>query len=411
MQEHTITIETLVSGGNGLGRLPDGKAVFVPFVLPGEAVRVRIREEKKRHAFADLLEVLEASPERITPRCAHYQQCGGCHYQHIAYSDQVRFKRGMFEEQLQRIGGLEQLPPIEVVEALDPWQYRNTIQFHTTQDGDLAFMDAASASPFAVKECWLPMKEINDLWPQIALDAAMDIKRIEIRQNIQGDRMLVLESSGGEIPEMEITLPISVVHINQSDAVVLSGDPYLMQMVNGHAFQVSAQSFFQTNFQGAIALVNIVREMAAPFSGLLLDLYCGVGLFSRFLAEQFSQVVAVEVSEPACDDFMENMAEFEQISLYQGPVEHVLPDLDVPADCVLVDPPRKGLDRFALDAIVNTKAPVVIYVSCDPSTLARDIKRFSQSGYVLKRSVVVDMFPHTYHIESVNLLELNQDME
>jgi 23S rRNA (uracil1939-C5)-methyltransferase len=403
-QEHIISIESLVAGGKGLGRLPDGKAIFIPFVLPGERVRVRLREEKKGYAIGELLEVLEENPIRIKPKCLHYQQCGGCHLQHIAYADQVQFKREFFIEQLQRIGGLEQLPPIDVIEADPQWHYRNAVQFHTTAEGELAYMDAAHARPFPVKECWLPMDQISSLWPQISLDDQMDLKRLEVRQNQTGEILLIIESRGTEIPEMEITLPLSAVHVSAADEVVLSGDPYLLQTVGSHAFQVSARSFFQTNFQGARALVNTVMEMASPLNGTLLDLYCGVGLFSRFLAEQFNRIFAVEVSESACDDFLINLGEFEHISLYQGTVERVLPDLDVKADCVIVDPPRKGVDRYALDAITDMRVPAIIYVSCDPATLARDIKRMNTAGYVINRSVLVDMFPQTYHTEAVVLM-------
>jgi len=406
-QEHIISIESLVSGGKGLGRLPDGKAIFVPFVLPDERVRIRVQFEKKGYALGELLEVLDENPKRIKPKCMHYQQCGGCHLQHIAYADQAQFKREILIEQLQRIGGLEHIPAIEMIEADAQWQYRNAVQFHATTEGKLAFMDAAHARPFPVQECWLPMDAIASHWPQISLDEAIDVKRLEIRQNHAGEILLIFESNAAEIPEMEVTLPLSAIHLNEEDEVVLSGDPYLLQKVGPHTFQVSARSFFQTNFQGAHALVNTVMEMASPSHGTLLDLYCGVGLFSRFLAEQFTNIVAVELARSACDDFLINLAEFEHISLYQGAVEHVLPDLDVQADCVIVDPPRKGLDRFALDAISDMRTPAVIYVSCDPSTLARDIKRFYIAGYTLSRSVLVDMFPQTHHIESVNYLVLD----
>ena len=404
MQEHILTIQALVYGGNGLGRLPDGKAVFVPFVLPGETVKVRIREEKQRHAFADLLEVLEKSPLRIEPQCIHYQQCGGCHFQHIAYPDQLQFKRSIFLEQLQRMGGSENPPPLTVKAAEHQWGYRNALQFHTTESGELAYMDAANARPFAVRECLLPMDAIASLWPQIALTEQNGIDRLELRQNPDGDVLLILEGSEADIPEIEITLPVSAVHISEEDVVTLAGEPFLTQTVDNTQFKVSAASFFQTNFQGASALVQAVMEMTAGASGTLLDLYCGVGLFSRFLADRFTRVIGVELSESACDDYIENMEIFENVSLFQGPVERALPEIDVRADCAIVDPPRKGLDRFALDALVQAQIPQIIYVSCDPSTLARDVQRLTKEGYTLKRTVLVDMFPQTFHIESVVLM-------
>jgi 23S rRNA (uracil1939-C5)-methyltransferase len=149
-----------------------------------------------------------------------------------------------------------------------------------------------------------------------------------------------------------------------------------------------------------------VLEMADGLHGTLLDLYCGVGLFSSFLADVFDQIIGIEASSSACKDFAENLDQYEHISLYEGTVEEVLPGLDIKPDCALVDPPRKGLDRFALDALVEKKSPVLIYVSCNPATLARDVKRLMRSGYTLESSILVDMFPQTYHIESVNLLHL-----
>ncbi len=401
-----ITIQTLVYGGNGLGRLPDGKAVFVPFVLPGEVVRVQIREEKKRHAFGELVEVLAPSPQRIIPKCKHYRQCGGCHLQHTSYAQQATLKQAMFKEQLQRIGHVDPLPKIDFVPAEKHWHYRNTIQFHTTQEGALAFMDAADARPFAVEECWLPMGDISALWPQVSLEAGMDIARLELRQNAMGEMMMVLESRGETIPAMEMTLPISAVHTRDDEAIVLAGDEHLTQTVLGQAFQVSAGSFFQTNFEGAAALVETVQRMTAGLGGTLLDLYCGVGLFSRFLAAQFEQVIGIELSASACADYAHNMRDVEAVFLYQGAVEEALREAVIEADCAVVDPPRRGMDRFALDALAETRVPVIVYVSCDPSTLARDIQRLGKSGYVVEEAVVVDMFPQTYHIESVNLLRL-----
>ena len=167
---------------------------------------------------------------------------------------------------------------------------------------------------------------------------------------------------------------------------------------------MSAGSFFQTNFIGAKALAETVLEMADGLSGVLMDLYCGVGLFSSFLADSFEQVVGIESSKSACADYAINLDSYEHVSLYEGTVERALPVIDILPDCVVVDPPRKGLNRFAIDGLVEKKPPVIIYVSCNPSTLARDVKRLMRSGYLLEKSVLVDMFPQTFHIESVNYL-------
>ncbi|MCD6576563.1 MAG: class I SAM-dependent RNA methyltransferase [Anaerolineaceae bacterium] len=404
--EHIIKISSLVYEGFGLGRLPDGKAVFIPYVLPGETVRIRIREEKKRFAFGELIEIIEKNENRISPRCKHFGQCGGCHYQHIPYELQLRYKQEIFIEQMRRMGGIEKVFVEKTIPSSQEWHYRNTLQFHLTPNGELAFMDTVQAHPFKVEECFLPMAEISKIWPLLAFEKENGITRIEIRQNETDDILLKLRGNQASIPDIEITSSISVVHTNFNDQVVIAGNEFLILSLLDKAFRVSAGSFFQTSFVGAEVLVDTVREMAEGLNGTLMDLYCGVGLFSSFLADSFDQIIGIEVSKSACSDFAFNLDRYEHISLYEETVERALPAINISPDCVVLDPPRKGMNRFALDALVEKKAPVLIYISCNPSTLARDVKRLMRSGYLLERSVLVDMFPQTYHIESVNYLTL-----
>ena len=402
--EHIVKISSLVYEGYGLGRLPDGKAVFVPFVLPEENVRIKIREEKKRYAHGELIDIIKENETRISPRCKHFGQCGGCHYQHIPYDQQLKYKREIFIEQLQRMGGIEEPAVEKIIPCNREWHYRNSLQFHLAPNGELAFMDAALAYPFKVEECHLPMKEISKIWPLLAFEKENEIQRVEIRQNETDDILLKLKGNRAAIPAIEITSSISTVHTSSNDQVVIAGDDYLILSLLDKEFRVSAESFFQTNFIGMKALVDTVLEMAEGLNGTLMDLYCGVGLFSSFLANSFDHIVGIEVSKSACSDFAVNLDRYEHISLYEGTVERALPVINVSPDCVVIDPPRKGINRFAIDALVEKKPPVIIYVSCNPSTLARDVKRLMRSGYLLERSVLVDMFPQTYHIESVNYL-------
>jgi len=402
--EHIIEISSLVYEGYGMGRLPDGKAVFVPFVLPGEIVRIKIREEKKRFAYGELIDIVKKSENRITPRCKHYSFCGGCHYQHIPYDLQLRYKREIFIEQLQRMGGVEAPQVEKIVSSSREWGYRNTLQFHLSPKGELAFMDAAKARTFVVEECFLPMEEISRIWPLLTFEKGNGIHRVEIRQNETNDVLLKLEGSQSAIPDIEVAASISAVHSSLNDQVVIAGDDHLTLSLMGKEFRVSAGSFFQTNFFGTGALVETVLEMVDGLSGILMDLYCGVGLFSSFLANAFDHVIGIEASESACADFAVNLDAQKNISLYIGTVESILAGIKEIPEVVVLDPPRKGVNRFAIDALVEKSPRVVIYVSCNPSTLARDIKRLMRSGYSLQRSVLVDMFPQTYHIESVNLL-------
>lgn len=402
--ENTVKISSLVYEGYGLGRLQDGKAVFVPFVFPEETVHINIQAEKKRYAYGTLINILDENESRISPRCKHFGQCGGCHYQHIPYDLQLKYKREIFIEQMQRMGGIEEPVVEKIIPCTLEWHYRNTIQFHVTTNGKLAFIDTARVHPIEVEECHLPMEEIIKIWPLLIFDKENRIQRVEIRQNELDSALVVLEGDQAAIPAIEIASSISAVHANSNGSVVIAGDDHLVISLSEKMFQVSSGSFFQTNFFGAKELVDTVLEMVDGSSGTLMDLYCGVGLFSLFLAESFDRIVGIEASNSACLDYAINLDSHKNISLYEGTVEKVLTGINILPDYVVVDPPRKGMNRFAIDALVEKAPAIIIYISCNPSTLARDVKRLTRSGYVLEKSVLIDMFPQTYHIESVNLL-------
>ncbi len=216
---------------------------------------------------------------------------------------------------------------------------------------------------------------------------------------------MVLESEDPVAPEFSVDIPLSAVHSSPAGQIILAGDDYLVMEVAGRPFKVSAGSFFQVNTLQAEAMVQaLLASLPLNPHTTLLDLYCGVGLFSAFLAPLVGRCVGVEVSESACEDYTANLDEFDNVEFYLGPVEEVLPQLDVPADVVLLDPPRAGLDRRVIDALLAIQPKTIAYVSCDPSTLARDLKRLMAGGYSLDKVTPFDLFPQTYHIESISLL-------
>ena len=403
-----LTVTHLVYGGDAMGRLPDGRAVFVPFCLPGERVRVRLLEEKRGHAHAELVAVLEASPLRIQPRCIHFGICGGCHYQHMPYSAQLEAKEAVVREQLERIGGIINPPVHPVRPSPHEYYYRNAVQFHLTQDGKPGYQRAASHTVFAIQECHLPETPINDTWPQLDLETFPGLERVDLRLGVGDEILLALESASDETPEFSVEdLPLSAVHLGPNGSVVLAGDDFLVMEVLGRPFRVSAGSFFQVNIPQAETMVRHLLELL-PLNGsqTVVELYCGVGLFSAFLAPRAAHFIGVELSESACADFAVNLDEFDNVSLYQGAAEEILPHLEMLPNVILVDPPRAGLERRALDAIVEKLPRQVAYVSCDPSTLARDAKRFLAAGYTLREVTPFDLFPQTYHIETISLFEL-----
>jgi 23S rRNA (uracil1939-C5)-methyltransferase len=404
-QISVISTQLMAYGGEAMSRLPDGRVAFIPYALPGEKLRIQIIEAKDRYARARLLEVLEPSPERINPPCAHFGVCGGCHYQHIPYEKQLAIKTEILADQLSRIGGLREIPMQTPVASSSPWNYRNHVQFHLTAQGKLGYLISRSNSVLEIRECLLPEDTINLVWPRIDIGADITIKRLSLRLGDDQEVLMVLESLHSEPPQVSLEeLSLSAVHLSPAGALVMAGSDHLIMEVRGRRFYVSAGSFFQVNTFVAEKMVEHLLENLSPDSNkILLELYCGVGLFSAFLAPQVGRLVGIESSTSACQDFTINLDEFENVELYEATVEETLPHLKLNPDILLVDPPRSGLDRHVIDAILATRPAILAYVSCDPATLSRDSRRLVQAGYQLQRITPFDLFPQTYHIESISI--------
>jgi 23S rRNA (uracil1939-C5)-methyltransferase len=410
---HIVQLEKLTYGGSALVRLPDGRTVFVPYCLPGEEVSVRLIEEKRQHARADLVEVLKPSPERIRPRCRHFGTCGGCAYQHMPYAAQLKAKSEILGEQLERIGRISEPPLQPIIPSPQEWNYRNHIQFHLTQAGKLGFQAQASNQVIPIVECHLPEGPLNAVWPQLEFAPGLGLDRIGLRLGREGQAMLVLESPRPEPPEVEIESDLSVVHLYGQEGLVLAGEEAIEITVEvpqdppvRRTFQVSAASFFQVNTAMTGKMVKyLLDNLPLSPATTLLDVYCGVGLFSAFLAARVGRLIAIETSPSACADFAVNLEEFEHVELYEAGAEVVLPALQLTPEAVLVDPPRAGLDRLALQAIVALAPKRLAYVSCNPSTLGRDALRLFEGGYRLSQITPFDLFPQTASIESISFFD------
>jgi 23S rRNA (uracil1939-C5)-methyltransferase len=405
-----IELITLVYGGDAMGRMADGRAVFVTGALPGEMARVRITEEKRGFARAELLEIITPSPDRVQPPEGGLAECGGCHYIHLAYPAQLRAKTDILRDQLQRIAGISN-PPVEpIVASPNEWHYRNTVQFHLSADGKLGFQKPGTHEVVPVEECLLCEPSIQDALPLLDFEGIGGRARIQVRAGAGDDILLLIESDDPAAPEITAELPFSIVFsgpggFDEKPPIVLAGDDHLVMEALGRAFRVSAGSFFQVNTSQAENMVRYLMEnLPLNSETVLLEAYAGVGMFSAFLAPRVGRLVAVESSPFAIEDFTANLDEFDNVELYDGPAEVILPTLELRPDVVLVDPPRAGLALLALDALIRMEAPFLAYVSCDPATLARDLKRLLTAGYTLQSVQPFDMFPHTYHIESISLL-------
>lgn len=401
MKEETVTLDSFAYGGECFGRLPDGKATFVPFAMPGEKVRIQLTEEKRGFSRGQLLEVLEPAPERIQARCPHFGVCGGCHYQHMPYKAQVHAKADIVRDQLQRIGKLNNPRVQPTVGSPTPWNYRNYVQFHLTGGGQLGFVDI-DQNLMPISECHLPDEALNVLWPQLDIAEIPGLNRISLRMGTD-DLMVVLESRDPEPVEMELDLPVSVVHSGPGGTLVLAGDDHIQIEVLKRPFHVSAESFFQVNTLMAEKMVNhLLENLKLKPQDTLVDAYCGVGLFSAFLAPKVARLIGIETSPSACEDFVSNLDEFENVELYEASVEDVLPALEQNPDILVADPPRAGLGRPTLEAIQILSPRMITYISCDPATLGRDARFLTEMGYQLRQITPFDFFPQTYHIESIS---------
>jgi len=405
--ELELTLTALAYGGEALGRDSDGRVVFVPFALPGERVQVQLLEQRRRWARARLLQVLQPSPEREVPRCRHYAACGGCHYQHVPYADQLRAKESILRDQLLRLGKLPD-PPVEAcLPAASPWNVRNQMQFQLDPAGRLGFVghpqaEGADQQVLPIQECHLPEPALSDLWPKLELEAIPGLERAGLRAGRGGEAMLILHGEGPPQVELDLDLPLSVVWLWPGGLEVLAGSPHLTFEVLGREFRVSAPSFFQVQTGLIGELVRLVMEGLAVAPGeLAYDLYAGVGLFSAFLAAAGARLAAVEESPWACEDFQHNLEAFEGVELYEATVEEALAGLPGSPQAVVVDPPRAGLAPAVIDRLIELAPPRLVYVSCDPATLARDAARLQTGGFRLERAVPIDLFPQTFHIEAV----------
>jgi 23S rRNA (uracil1939-C5)-methyltransferase len=398
-----LRLEGMAYGGDTFGRDTAGRMIFVPFALPGERVAAQVTEAHAHWCRARLMEVLEPSADRIAPRCRHFGACGGCHYQHVRSPAQPAIKQAILRAQLERLGGFRDPAVRPTVPSPSPWNYRNHVQFTQAPDGHLGFLAAHSHQPLPIEECYLPESTIGALWPALQIDPISGLEHVALR--CAGDEaQIIFHAEVDPDVGLELDLRASAVWLSPSGAHNLAGDSALVFNVHSRLYRVHAASFFQVNSALTPTLVDLVLDGLQLSPGqTVFDLYAGVGLFSAFVAERGAQVVAVEQSSSACDDFAVNLDEFQAASLYQASVEEALPALPFRPDAVIADPPRAGLGREVVTALTAHSPARLVYVSCDPSTLARDGRMLTDAGYHLEQVTPVDMFPQTFHIESVSV--------
>lgn len=436
-----VHIHALAYGGDGIGTLDDGRTVFVPGTCPGDVAAVRVTQSKERFAKGCVDELVEVSPLRVASPCAEAAtgRCGGCPWAHVAYEEQLRWKRASVVDALVRIGHFDEERVEKLVGACVPskrqWHYRNKVEFVAGQDvaGRFALGAHAHAGAFdPLPACRLvpkayakAPKAFTGALRHLQGTGDLGIERVGLRVSQRtGDVEVALWTRTGRFPRamasriLTDALPVKRPGITRvllkgeaktrkvSGVESLAGKGSWAEELCGRTMRFSAPSFFQVNTAGAEALVNLVMDgLQVDGSDLVLDLYAGAGTFTLPLAEAAHGVVAIEAYGSSVRDLRRNL---EMNGLYAevigGDVAHELPELEY-VDALVVDPPRAGLAPAALDAIVATGARRVAYVSCDPTTLARDLAKLTESAYRLTKLTPVDLFPQSYHVESVALLE------
>jgi 23S rRNA (uracil1939-C5)-methyltransferase len=318
----------------------------------------------------------------------------------------LELKERIVQDQLKRIGRFENVPVKPVIESSEPWRYRNHVQFALDEHGRLGFMAAESQRVVPIEECHVMHPLLDEVFGALDLELP-ELKRLSLRCGVNtGQRMAVFETYKDEPFELEVDLPVSCVFLlSDGRTATLIGQEYISEVLAGQEYRISASSFFQVNIPQAEELVRLVKDYLAPTgSEVLLDAYCGVGVFGLSLASEVGQVIGVEESASAVADACFNTGLADNVEFIKGRAEEVLPSLGDPIDLAVLDPPRQGCASEALTALAGLTPAKIVYVSCDPATLARDTRRLVQAGYQLVEVQPVDMFPQTYHIENVALL-------
>ena len=449
--ELILKIEDMGVDGAGIGKA-DGMTFFVKDAVIGDVVRAKVMKLKKTYGYARLMELLEASPDRVESKCPYYRQCGGCQIQALSYEKQLEFKERKVRNNLERIGGFSEIPMEPIVGMEEPYHYRNKAQFPvgTDKDGHIVtgFYAGRTHTIIPNRDCALGLpvnREILDLvidfmekYHVSAYDEKTGkglVRHVLIRCGFTSkEKMVCLIINGKSLPHSEKLVEalrkidgMTSISINCNTGrtnvilgrktVVLWGQEYITDQIGEISYEISPVSFYQVNPVQTEKLYGLALEYADLHGEEnVWDLYCGIGTISLFLAQKAKQVYGVEIIPQAIENAKRNAVKngIENAEFFVGKSEEVLPEFyekeaaagrKAHADVIVVDPPRKGCDEKLLETIVKMAPDRVVYVSCDSATLARDLKILCENGYELKRVRAVDQLCHTVHTESVCLME------
>ncbi|PKR84020.1 23S rRNA (uracil(1939)-C(5))-methyltransferase RlmD [Heyndrickxia camelliae] len=439
-----VVFEDLTHEGNGVAKV-DGYPLFVPNGLPGEKAKIKVIKLNKGYGFGRLIELYEKSPDRVEPNCPIYKECGGCQLQHLSYPGQLRAKHNQVQEVLTRIGKIENAIVHPVLGMEDPWRYRNKAQVPVGErEGGLiaGFYQKRSHDIIDMEACLIQQEKNDEVVQSIKRICEKHGVRAYNEQTHKGTLRHIMARSGmktGEIMVVLITRNTDLPNKNQiiqdiiqsnpdiksivqnintkktnvifgDETKVLWGNEFIYDYIGNIRFAISARSFYQVNPEQT----KVLYDQALKYAGLsgketVIDAYCGIGTISLFLAQQAKKVYGVEIVPEAIEDAKRNakLNEIENVEFAVGEAETVIPkwyEDGVKADVLVVDPPRKGCDETLLQTIIEMKPKKVVYVSCNPATLARDLRILEDGGFKTAEVQPVDMFPQTMHVETVVLM-------
>ncbi len=438
--EFILEIIDVTNEGSGVGKI-DGMAVFVPLTAVGDVVKVKALKVKKTYAYGKLIEIITPSSERIENDCPHFNRCGGCAFRHINYEAELALKTNKVKEAVKRIGGVELEPQAILFDKSD--RYRNKAQYPISENGGVGFYAFHSHRIIECEDCVLQPQifskitdAVSDFVRQYSISIYNEekhnglLRHLYIRKGERsGEIMVCFVINGDHLPKSEIiieqlksicgtALKSVTINVNKNDTNVILGDKcitlygsdYISDTLAGVKVRLSPLSFYQVNTVMAEKLYNKAKEYAKPDGKNIIDLYCGAGTIGLSMAKEAKSVIGVEIIEAAVKDAEFNAKEngINNARFICGDAKTAAEQLKnerIKPDTVIVDPPRKGCDSELIKIIANDFCPEsVVYISCDPATLARDIKIFSEEGYNLLEYTPADLFPRTSHVETVGIL-------
>ncbi len=380
MGDFEVEVERILPGGMGLAHA-GGKTVFVSLAAPGDRVRVRIDRQQGELLFASIVEIITPSPERVEPPCPYFGRCGGCDFQQLTYEAQLAAKAGIIRDCLHRIARLENIPEIVVTASPNNWRYRMRATWQIDQElRAIGYYERGSRRVCDVADCAVLKPELQETLERVRVtewhEFPRDLKHLD---GVVGENGVSLSPSFAEFQTNELTLT-----------------------VRGEGYQYNADAFFQINPSLLGSLIE--NAIGDASGGTVLDLYCGVGLFTLPLARQFQKVIGVEANATATRFARRNLqlAGLRNANVITATVTDWFRSASIgPVDFVLLDPPRAGAESAVIEGILNLQPRAISYVSCDPATLARDLRKLIGGGYVIESIIGFDLFPQTHHVETV----------